>query len=154
MRPQEYNPLLEGTRSSNVILRNVFFTTFRRSFTHRVASAPSVTVAPRWEIKDDLIIFSQTYSATVEDETDGEAFMILKATYEVALQTGGRYTDEFAEEYSERQLHMLLRPYFRELLSNITPRALLMVPALGSQFVAPREIIEPEETAQALEAAN
>ncbi len=67
--------------------------------------------------------------------------MLLKAKYELLLYTEGTYSEEFAEEYSTRQLHVMVRPYFRELIANMAPRALLTVPPVPTQFITPKEII-------------
>lgn len=142
MRPQEYNPLLERTRTSSVVLRNAFFTTYRQNFSPRLANTPELNGEASWIIQSDAIVFSQEYTARVSEESSREPVMLLKAKYEIVLFTQGQYPEEFAKEYSARQLHMLVRPYFRELLSNMAPRALLSIAPIPSQFVAPTEIID------------
>jgi hypothetical protein len=120
----------------------VYFTTFRQNFSPRLASSPELTGDAHWEIEDGRITFSQEYAAKVIDDSSGEPIMLLKAKYELLLYTEGEYSEEFALEYSTRQLHVMVRPYFRELIANMAPRALLTVPPVPTQFITPREIIE------------
>lgn len=124
------------------MLRNVFFTTYQQVFSPRLASAPAIGGEATWEISDGKIIFVQEYTARIAEESSSEPMMLLKARYELLLFTEGLYSEEFAKEYSNRQLHVMVRPYFRELVANMAPRALITAQPVPTQFIMPKEIIE------------
>jgi hypothetical protein len=138
MLPETYNQLLSESRPSNVVLRACFVSSARRNFTMRSGKAPTVQANAEWELRGSQVLFTHTYLATIEDEASDESLLSLQVTFEVALTGEQEYSEEFAAEYASRQLHIVTRPYFREFVFNMAPRALLQVPPVPTQFIPPR----------------
>lgn len=145
MDPSAYNQILGRTRASNVVLRTLFVRTTRRNFSSRAAQSPTVDQDPSFTRQDRDLIFTYSYDATLKDEASEDTLMSIRAIYEVCLYCEVETPDEFAEEYMRRQMPLNTRPYFRELVSNCAPRALIQCPPVPAMFVGPVTAKKPEE---------
>ena len=137
MEPSSYNHLLEQATASNLVLRTLLVATQRRHFQTIAAKGPTVSEEPSFTRRDSDLIFTHSYESSFSDESSEAVVLTVRAVYEVALYCEQSLPDEFAEEYMRRQLPLLTRPYFRELLSNCTARSLVQAPTLAAKFVPP-----------------
>lgn len=139
MLPHEYNQILVKTRASSLVLRSTFVSTFTSSFTPIIGSTASVDATPSYEIKEGSIWFRHAYEARIVD--DENLLMAVQAVYEMQLllpaDIENEACQEFADEYQHRQLLLQTRPYFRELLANMAPRALILALPLPTHFIVP-----------------
>lgn len=107
---------------------------------------PSVTQDVMISRRDNDLVFTHNYDAALKDEASDDLLMSVRAVYELALYSDEPLPDEFAQEYAQRQLHIVTRPYFRELVSSCAARSLIQVPPLPTQFVPPipkKNTLEP-----------
>jgi hypothetical protein len=143
MKADTYNQFLSQVRTSGVVATSIYVTSSKKCFTGSLAGVPVIDDSVSIEVVGTTAILTHHYQATIPDSASDEPLLIIAAQYavRVELEQGEEFAEGFLEVFSQRQLVLQSRPYFRELVTSTAPRFNVLVPYVPSKFVRPvREI--------------
>lgn len=86
--------------------------------------SPQLTIEDNYKYKSqkDLYIISAEWVLSVKFEKDTENFLEINALYNVVLSKSEELSKDFWNIYKKATLPLIVYPYFREFVQNITSR--------------------------------
>lgn len=136
LEPETYARLLRKVRPSPIVLRDCYVRCLTDSLDAQIVIVDEpLGMSNVTRISSFKARLRQDYQARLLKVGDQTDVLVIRAGYEMEISADEDLPDEFIELYSDRQLHLYARPYFREFVSSMAARSNFVATPLDPLFL-------------------